>query len=209
MATDIDERPTIEERHLAAANTSDMTLDPNRRGQADVILAAGLAARGNQLGHALMHLQAEWDRCDKPPKRSAAWIAARAAQVPDKKGRPDIRRAAIEAMVWHSGAMRQRAMALSGRSVVIGLLTDWAALRGIDPDLLSPAVFHWLAPRCPACEGLGKRPVLYGKEQSKESCNHCRGVGDWPRPLGADEIHSHIKSCLGKVRGGMSGALYG
>jgi DnaJ-class molecular chaperone len=70
-------------------------------------------------------------------------------------------------------------------------------------------VFHWLSPACPACDGVGKRPVPYGKEQAKEACKHCRGEGTWPRPLGAQDVHNHIKSCLGKVKGGMAGALYG
>lgn len=206
---DTAERAGIEEKHLAAANTSDLTIAPNRRGQGDIILAAGLAARGNQLGHALIHLRAEWDRADKPAKRSAAEIAKRAAEIPDKKGRPDVRRAGVEALVWHASAMRHRASVLSGRSLVMGLLSDWAALRGVDPDLLSPALFHWLSPTCPACSGIGKTPVLYGKEQSKEACRHCRGEGVWPRPLGAETVHDHIKSCLGKARGQMSAALYG
>lgn len=209
MAMADTERPTIEERHLSATNTSDLTIDPQRRGKGDVILAAGLAASGNQLGHALMHLRAEWDRCDKPAKRSAAWISKRAVEVPDKKGRPDVRRAWNEAMVWHATAMRQRAMKLTGRSVVIGLLQEWAALRGIDPDLLSPAVFHWLAPACPACDGVGKRPVLYGHEQSKEDCQHCRGSRVWPRPLGAEVIHNHLKKCLLKAMSETGRALYG
>jgi hypothetical protein len=170
-------------------------------------MAAGFVR--NRLGHALIHLQAEWDRCDKPAKRSAAWIASRAAELPDKKGRPDHRRAAVEALVWHASAMRQRAVALSGRNLVLGLLGEWAAIRGVDPDLLSPAVFHWLAPTCGACEGTGKKPVLYGKEQSKESCKHCHGEGTWPRPLGAHEVQSYIKRCLGDAKRDMARAYYG
>ena len=197
--------PCIEERYLAASNTSDLTMDADRRGQGDLVGAAGFV--DNQLGLALLHMQGEWDRCDKPRKRNVAEIAVRATAFKDKKGRPDLRRATVEAMVWHASAMRERAAKLSGRSVVVGLLTDWAMERGIDVDLISPALFHWLSPTCPACDGHGKKQVPYGEEPSKENCPHCRGAKEWPRPLGAHDIHTHIKTCIGSAKGRIGGAM--
>jgi hypothetical protein len=173
----------------------------------DVILAAGMVK--NQLGHALIHLRAEWDRTDKPRKRTPAEIAKRAAELPDKKGRPDVRRATVEAMVWHAGAMRERASKLAGRNLVLGLLRDWAKECEVDEDLLSPALFHWLAPKCPVCDGHGKFRMPDAPALGRQNCKHCGGHGTWPRPLGAEQIHSHIKSCIGRVKGGMSGKLRG
>ena len=208
---DTADRPSVEERYLSASVTSDLTVDLGRRNQGLVVLAAALdqQAHGNQLGYALLHLRAEWDRCNKPRPWTQAEIAARAAQVPDKKGRPDVKRATVEAMVLHARAMRERAASLSGRSVVMGLLTDWAAAQGIDADLLSPALYHWLSPVCPVCDGTTRKPVLYGHEASKQACDHCKGAGEWSRPLGAHEIHEHIKTCLGRAKGGTGRALYG
>jgi len=207
MAIDTQERPTLEERHLTATNTSDLTIDPDRRTQADVILAAGMVR--NRLGHALIHLRAEWDRTDKPRKWTAADIAKRAAQIPDKKGKPDVRRATVEATVWHATAMRERAQKLAGRNLVLGLLAEWAHFYGVDADLLSPAVFHWLAPQCPVCEGHGLHRMADSPVLSKRQCLHCHGTGAWPKPLGADRVHSYIKSCLGKAKGDMAHRLYG
>lgn len=208
MATEA-ERPTVEERYATASVTSDLTYEPNpeRHNALDVVIAAGLE-RNHRLGHALIHMRAEWDRCDKPAKRTEVEIAARAAQIPDKKGRPDMKRARAEALVWHSQAMREKAKALSGRSVVVGLLTDWALARGVDVDLLSPAIFHFLAPTCPVCGGLGKlrrqdAPVLGA------NCYHCRGEGTWPRPLGAQAIHEYLKRCLNSAAGGLAGRMRG
>jgi hypothetical protein len=206
---DTDDRACIEERLLVASNTSSLKIDVARSNGADIILAAGMSARGNQLGFALIHLRGEWDRCEKPRKRTPAEISARAAVLKDKKGRPDIRRAAIEAMVWHASAMRERAAKLAGRSAVIGLLTLWAEERGIDRDLLSPALYHWLAPKCPACDGHGNPKIPDTPSLSAKRCQHCQGVGEWPRPLGAQAIHDHIKSCVGKANGGTGRALYG
>lgn len=207
MATSNESPPCIEERYLAATNTSDLTMKADHRGQGDLVGAAGFV--DNQLGLALLHIQGEWHRCEKPRKRTAAEIAVRAMAFKDKKGRPDLRRATVEAMVWHAAAMRERASRLSGRSVVVGLLTDWAQERGIDADLISPALFHWLAPTCPACDGYGKKRVPYGEEPSKENCPHCRGTKEWPQPLGAHEIHSHIKTCIGAAKGRIAVAMRG
>jgi hypothetical protein len=204
---DTDEKPGIEERFLAAANTSDLTVKLDRACGADIIIAAGFAK--NRLGIALIHLQAEWDRCEKPRKRTAQAIALRASALKDKKGRPDLKRATIEAMVWHASAMRERAMKLTGRSLVLGLLQEWAAERGIDVDLLSPALYHFLAPACPACDGLGKVKIPDTPSLSGKNCQHCQGVGSWPRPLGAQDVHDHMKKSIGQAKGQTAGALYG
>jgi hypothetical protein len=200
------ERPTIQERYTSATNTSDLTIAADRTGQGDVILAAGMVR--NRLGHALIHLMAEWDRTDKPRKRTAGQIAARAIALKDRHGKPDHRRAAIEAMVWHASAMRQRAATLAGRNQVLGLLQEWAALHGVDPDILSPAIFHWLAPTCPACDGHGKMRIPETPVLGKR-CNHCDGIGRWPAPLGATRVHQYMAACLGKARAEMVKRMYG
>jgi hypothetical protein len=207
MAQDTADRPGIEERLLSAANTSDLTLDVARRSPADIHLAVGYAK--SRLGSALIHLRSEWDRCDKPSKRTAAEIAVRAAELRDKKGRADVRRATVEALVWHARAMRERAAKLSGRSVVIGLLTDWAVLRGIDADLVPPAVFHWLSPVCGACEGRQHMTIPGTPALSTKKCPECDGAGTWPRPLGAEAIHDHIKACIGRAKSGTAAAYFG
>lgn len=207
---DTDERAGIEERLLCAANTSTMKVDVSRgNGSADVIWAAGAASQREQLGLALVNLRSEWDRADKPHKRSEAWIAERAAELKAAKAKDHKRRAHIEALVWHAGAMRQRASTLSGRNAVMGLLGDWAAFHSIDQTLLSPALFHWLAPNCGACDGHGKIRMLDAPGLTDQECLHCRGEGKWPRPLGADVVHKHIARCVGRLKKGMAEKLYG
>lgn len=201
-----DERPGIEEVYLGATVTSDLTLSVHRRGAADVLIAAGMAP--GQLGRALAHLRAEWDRCDKPRKRTKAEIAARSMLYKDKKGHPDMRRATAEAIVEHASALRKRAQSLTGRNLVIGLLTEFAAERGIDPDLVSPALFHWLAPQCGACDGRKKMHIPDTPALSEKDCIHCKGTGLWPRPYGAQELHDHMKQCANAVRGAVKANLY-
>jgi hypothetical protein len=207
---------TIDEAYAVARHTSDMTVggglvagEGRTNHAADVIGAAGMAgAHGrHQLGFALIAIRGEWDRCDKPAKRSEAFIQARALEL-KSKGRPDVKRARAEAIAWHAREMRERAMKLRGRNVVLGLLTEWAQREGVDEDLLPTALFHWLSPNCPVCTGRKEEkhansPTLGG------TCPHCKGSGTWPRPLGAYAIHAHIADVIGKAKAGMVGRLRG
>jgi hypothetical protein len=207
---------TADESYAVSRHLSDLTLPGgmvsgegfhNRK--AEVVLAAGMAQGSgrHQLGFALIAIRAEWDRADKPAKRSEAFIQARALEL-KSKGRPDVKRARAEAIAWHAREMRERAMKLRGRNVVLGLLTEWATEHHVDVDLLPPALFHWLSPCCPVCDGLGKvrredAPVL------GHTCKACDGAGTWPRPLGAYAIHAHIADVIGKAKAGMVGRLRG
>jgi hypothetical protein len=206
MATDIDERPGVEELFASATNASALVFDVNRRTSLDVVIAAGMSR--SRLGLALMQLSAEWDRTEKPRKATDAQIATRAAQLKDRKGRPDVRRAMAEAVSAHARAMRELSMKLRGRNAVMGMLTEWANLRGVDVDLLSPALFHFIAPGCGACDGRGfmRHPEAPTRGAT---CKHCDGAGTWPRPFGAQEVHELMKSCVGQVRGGMAARLRG
>jgi hypothetical protein len=207
---------TADESYAVSRHASNLTLPGglvsgegfhNRK--AEVVLAAGMAQRDgrHQLGFALIAIRAEWDRCDKPAKRSEAFIQARALEL-KSKGRPDVKRARAEAIAWHAREMRERAMKLRGRNVVLGLLTEWAKREGVDEDLLPTALFHWLSPNCPVCTGRKEEkhansPTLAG------TCPHCGGTGTWPRPLGAYAIHAHIADVIGKAKAGMVGRLRG
>jgi hypothetical protein len=198
MATDTAERPGPDEQYLAATNTSDLTLNLHGNCAATHLIAAALA--GNRMGSALLHLKAEWDSADKPRKATEADILARAKALPLNKGKLDLRRARVEAMVNHATAMRARASRLAGRPAVLGMLKEWAESRGMDVDMLSPALYHWLSPACPACEGRGKMRFQDAPILSDRKCVHCTGTGTWPRPLGAEAIHDYFKSCTNKAR---------
>jgi hypothetical protein len=206
MMADTNDRPGLDEQYLSATNSSNLTLNPDRTCAATHLIAAGLL--GNRMGAALVHLRAEWDAADKPRKHTEAEILARADDMPKRKGKPDVKRARTEALLGFAAGMRHRAHALSGWFPALSIMAQWAQLRGVDVDLLSPALYHFLNPCCPVCDGLGYRrmddaPVL-GKQ-----CHHCEGRGIWPRPLGADRIHDWLRGCVGKAKADRSGLLHG
>jgi len=207
MLADTQDRPGLDEQYIAATNASDLTLDPDHRGAVDHLIAAALG--GNRMGDALNHLRSEWDAAQKPPKWTEDDIAARAATLPaKKKGKPDLKMARAQLIAQYARSLREAYLRLAGRALCLEILAEWAARRDVDPDLLSPALYHWLAPNCPVCDGLGKMrmhdaPVL-GKD-----CTHCAGSGKWPRPLGAERAEAFIKGCVGKAKRERAGLLYG
>jgi hypothetical protein len=197
LDTNTSDRPGAEEQYLLATSTSDLTLNPDRVCAATHLIAAGLV--GNRMGEALSHLRSEWAGASKPRKATEDEIAARAAELPKRHGKPDIKRARTEMLIGYAVALRHRAHQMRGWNPAMALLIEWAILRDVDRDLLSPSLYHFLAPTCPVCDGLGKRrmpdaPVL-GKE-----CHHCAGTGKWPRPLGAEQVQEWLARCAGKAK---------
>lgn len=206
MLADNTERAGLDEQYIAATNSSDLTLDPEHRCAADHLIAAGLAS--NRMGDALNHLRSEWDTAMKPAKWTEDDVAARAGTLPKRKGKPDLKMARAQIIVQHAAALRAVYMQLAGRARCLVVLGEWAALRNVDPDLLSPSLYHYLNPLCPVCDGLGKlrhaeAPVL-GKD-----CHHCAGTGKWPRPLGSDRVEAFMKGCVAKARQDRRALLYG
>lgn len=198
MTYETSDRPGLEEQYLLATSTSDLTLNPDRTCAATHLIAAGLA--GNMMGAALAHLRSEWASADKPRKATEAETLARAGELPLFKGKPDVKRARAEAITSHARALRDAAHRLRGWSTAMGLLREWAALRDVDVDLLSPALYHWLAPTCLVCDGCGAAKIAGAPSLSAKQCFKCGGTGKWPRPLGAHVVHDWLASCAGKAK---------
>jgi hypothetical protein len=192
-----EDRPSLEEQYLLATSTSDLTLNPDRVCSATHLIAAGLTS--NAMGEALAHLRSEWQTAAKPRKATEGEILVKAATLPKHKGKLDVKRARGVLLVEYSAAMRRRAHQLRGWTPAMRILLQWAVERNVDPDLLSPALYHWLAPGCPVCDGLGKRR-LPDAPTLGEDCHACAGSGQWPRPLGAHVVHDWLARCIGKAK---------
>lgn len=203
---DTQDRPGLDEQYIAATNASDLTMDPDHRCAVDHLIAAALG--GNRMGDALARLKAEWDSAAKPVKWTVADIAMHAESLPKKKGKPDLRMARAQLIAAYARALREAYMRLMNRGLCLEILGEWAAKRGVDADLLSPALYHWLAPACPVCDGLGKLKMADAPVLGKD-CPHCAGSGKWPRPLGAERVKDFLKGCVGKARQDRKTLLYG
>lgn len=199
-------RPNLDEQYLSATNSSDLTLNPDRTCAATHLIAAGLL--GNRMGAALAHLRGDWDGLGKLRKATEAEIMARAAELPKAKGKIDVKRARGEMVVAHARAMRVRAHSLPGWRPALTIMAEWARLREVDFDLLSPALYHWLVPSCAVCEGRGAIQIPDTPALGKQ-CHACNGTGKTMRSSQAERVDRWLKGCAGKAKADRSGLLNG
>lgn len=200
---DTSESPvTLEERYAAARNTSDLTLSTKEhdRNQAEILVAASWAH--SDLSSALSDLRSQWDRSPKVQKPTEAQLLILAKSYP-KKGKPDHARARVEGLVWYTRQVRGQMAGLHAMGQVIGLVTPWCVVHGLDPALIRVAVYHFLDDACPVCDGQGNEkakdaPSLTGKE-----CLHCNGSGRWPEPREAVKIKNHLRAAVAEANSGM------
>lgn len=195
------DRPGLDEQYIVATNTSDLTLRPDQTCAATHLIAAGLV--GNRMGEALTHLRSEWASAEKPRKATETEITFRAELFlailgQGNRGKPDVKRVRTEALIGYAVALRQCAYQLRGWPLAIALLREWGIGRA-EPALLPLALYHWLNPTCPVCDGHGKRKLPDAPVLGK-ACHHCAGTGKWPRPLGSHDVHDWLQRCVATAR---------
>lgn len=226
MATDpwTKEPPTIAERYEGAANTSNLTVfggmipDGSSAGTAEIVLAAGLAQRGQygtvRLGMALLRLHSEWSASAKPNKASPKALQKMVEAIKEQDSRDKetasrqnksyaapgspTTRAYATAQAWYTNELRLLANRLKSKGAVVRELTEWAVLKGIPPDTVAEAVLYWLDSTCPNCHGHGLR---YAEHQAVRQCFECDGTGNTRRTQEVGRVLNHIGYALGIARG--------
>lgn len=216
--TTVQDRPTISERLASAANSSDLTVQTEKRGDADYLIAAGCTPA--RLGRYVFQLLAEWDACAKPRPVTPADIERIAAELPrllstkkGKKGPQVVERldlVAAQAKYAEWLAVERRVVLARLKSLQplmdphAGLL-PWVVARSLqNPSQKLLDVLGWWADRrCPACEGT--------KEQEGRACNRCKGSGERPIPHGREgqAISEHIAAHVDRARVGTRKGLQG
>jgi hypothetical protein len=186
------ERAGIEERYETACNASSLKVESERGGAVDVLIASAWSGAG--LGAALRRLHSQWVKV-APRRFTEEHVIQRAAELPKRRDKPDLKRARTDLLLAYRAAIREAAGKLRGREAIVEGLTEWAVLKGEDPDVVERALTYWLAPLCPVCDGHGKRklpdaPVLGA------NCHHCNGAKTLPAPMGAGRVLGHIDYSL-------------
>lgn len=229
MLADTNERPGVEEQYQTANNASDLRVEADRRGAADVLIAAGYSQ--SRLGMALLRLHSEWDTANRRLEREAAKLptvaefAARMAPVAlrverDAHGRPRTVRgpnmkcaaerahhAKHEADRSRESELRMLANDLKSRATVWAELAPWLKLKGIGHEIGAAALQHWLSPTCPHCQGHGLRKVPNQPALSAKQCNRCHGTGRRPAPKDSGRVLGHLDYCVGVARGSLKNRL--
>lgn len=178
------EKPTIDETYSRAGNTSDLTVDPEARGAADVLIAAGMVglSPSKSLGMALMRLHSEYDGAarlrDGATAIDVALLAARLRQLPG----------------------------------VVGMVTERASVWGMEqPGAKALAVvLWWLDKRCKRCTGRLYERIPGSPGLSNIRCRSCNGTGEAHLPHGSDgrRLVNYMDASLHAGRDGLKKRLH-
>lgn len=214
-----DDTVTIAERLVSAGNTSDLTVELDRRRPVDVLIAAGLAP--SVIGRMLDQLVSEWDGCAKPRRLTPAEVERVASTLPRVRGprsgkadQLDMAGAATQVAVWFASERRTSLMRLK----TLPKLTDpraglipWLAAQGVaSTEAVLLDVLGWYLDRCCArCNGTKWQVIGGTNRQSTKACPSCSGRGESRIPHGevGRRIVCHLEECAARGRAGTKAAL--
>lgn len=154
--TSTDERPGVEEQYLKASTTSNLRVQADRRGDADVLIAVGWSCKG--FGGALLRLHGEWDAAAKKPRGMSE------TDLILLRGRLKSLSTTLQYLVE---AMEKLGMASpqSRAGAIVG---------------------YWLHQACHTCHGLKFETIQSTPVLSAIRCKACHGTGLGLAPHGQD-----------------------
>lgn len=172
LNTDND-RPGIEEQYQTAGNTSNLTVEAERRGAGDVLIAAGWSP--SRIGSALLRLHSEYDGGEKSQRRGAGktdaiLLAGRLKSLPGI-----MVQVTSKAREWGQDAPESGARA---------------------------AILWWLDRTCRRCHGRRYELIPGAPSLSSRACTSCRGSGEASVPNGQDgrRIANFLDDCVQRAR---------
>ena len=191
----IDELRTTEEAYASATHSSDLRVEADRRGDADVLIAAGWSM--SRIGGALLRLHSEYDSVAHPRLVTASQFGG------DKK-------AAHAHNVHETALMLGRLKSLpSAREQVAIQALKWGFADA--QDVAAKLLQWWLSQVCPACHGTKFETVAGTGRLSAKACKACRGSGLAPIPCGeaGRRLANWMDDCLQRGRASMVSRLRG
>lgn len=218
--------PTFDERLTSAASSSNLAVNLERRGDVDMLIAAGKAPA--RLGRLVYQLMTEWDGTAKPQhlayediKRIAEGMPRVMVAKKGRKGGRQVERLDIPGAQAHAeGHMATERRRILGRLKSLPALMDphagllpWVVARGITPpgEKLLDVLGWWADRNCSACQGTKLQVVPGTNVQSKTPCKACHGTGQRMLPHGGEgsRISAHIELQVENARRGARFALKG
>lgn len=188
--------PTIDESMSCAANSSDLTLRPERRGDADVLIAAGLSQL--RLGGALMRLHSEHDAA------SRGRVASLADFAPARADREQRQVAAAQAHAHNVSEAALLLDRLKSLPAVRAALTHQLTVWGVqEPQAVCVAVLRWwLQPTCHRCGGTKWEVVPGTGRHSGRACKSCDGTGETRLPAGqvGRRLANYMDDCVSRSK---------
>ena len=200
--TDADNCITLDERYTSATNTSDLRVEAERKGPADVLIAVGWSS--SRIGASLLRLHSEWDGVSMARPMSRAALDRLAHQMAGPDGKPDHKGARIAATRWHAHEAMLSMQRLKSLPSVREQVTHQAKVWGMQrPEHVAASILHWwLDHTCKACGGTKWVTADGTGRQTGKACPVCRGTGEERLPCGEDgkRLLSWIGECIANGR---------
>ena len=156
MTTTDDLPPGVEEQYLKASTTSNLRVKADKRGDADILIAAGWSCKG--FGGALLRLAGEWDAAAKKPRGMSD------TDLILLRGRL---KSLTSALQYLTDAMHR--LGMPSPEVRAGAI-----------------VGYWLHQACHTCHGLKFETIQNTPVLSANRCKACHGTGLGWAPYGQD-----------------------
>lgn len=209
-----DEVRTTEEAYASATTSSDLRVQAERRGDADILIAAGWSM--SRVGSALLRLHSEYDSTARPqpPRPEQIEVMARSMLIEvsttDKEGKPatkmvpDVRSAHAQAWKWH----RHEVALMLGRLKAMPSVREQIRIQALKwniadaEDVAARLVQWWLSQVCPECRGTKFEVIAGTGRLSAKACRVCRGSGVAPVPSGqaGRRLANWMEECLHAAR---------
>jgi len=187
--TDTTEKPNIDERYARAGNSRNLSVEEERTGDADVLIAAGWSR--NRLGSALLRLHSEWDSAEKPRmSREVGKVQARDWLLHEQK------------------ILMGKLKTLPAIREAIGLQVISWGWEGGEAKAAS-VILWWLDQTCPECHGTRYETVQGTNRHSAKACRSCGGTGKRTLPHGQEgkRLANLLDDCVSRARVQMKRAL--
>lgn len=178
-----DDPVTVDQQYTSAAHSSNLSVQADRRGDADVMIAAGWSQ--SRIGMALLRLHSEYDGMPRPRKMTQSAIEAYAMTL---YGPPALRikHAQDDAARWYQHELCLMLGRMKSLPSVREQLAIEAARFCVD-DAAGVAVavlVWWLDKTCPVCHGQKREVIENTPVLSDTVCPSCRGSGERTLPHG-------------------------
>jgi hypothetical protein len=171
QSTEDETRPTVDEKYVSASHASNLRVEAERTGSADIIIAAGWSP--TRIGMALLRLASEWDGAAKKPGMSRTDINLLRVQLKSLTG-------VLDQLTIKMCAMKIEAPATKAPPITMYWLCQICQIcHGRKFQLIrdTPALS---AVRCTACRGAG--------------------VAHWPYGEDGKRVLAFLDACVGEAR---------
>lgn len=214
------ERPNVEEVYQTASNTSNLTVEADRKGAGDVLIAAGWSV--SRVGMALLRLHSEYDSSEKPiqptPDSIKALVGTFQRELPeDEKARETAKLPPPKSVPLTAGSAKHYASTwyshevgmLLGKMKALPTVREQVAYKAAswrmeDAHAKAAAVIrYWLDQTCSSCHGLKWQITPGSPALSNRMCKACQGSGIASIPHGQEgrRIANWMDMCVEDARG--------